>query len=114
MRPITIKSVKKGQVCVLHIAGEVRIGQPTTLLRDQCRELLQQGERHFVLDMLEVPWLDSSGLGEVFACYKRAREVQGVVKLVLRGKSYSLFTITQLDRVFEIFDEVDAAVTSFS
>ena len=45
------------------------------------------------------------------ACFKRAREVGGAVKLVLRGKSYSLFTITQLDRVFEIFDDVDAAVT---
>jgi anti-anti-sigma regulatory factor len=75
---------------------------------------VEQGERYFVLDMLDAPWLDSSGLGEVFACFKRAREVDGVVKLVLRGKSYSLFTITRLDKVFEIFDDVDTAVGSFS
>ena len=45
---------------------------------------------------------------------QQVREVQGVVKLVLRGKSYSLFTITQLDKVFEIFDDASAAVASFS
>ena len=114
MRPVTIEAIQRGDVSVLRIRGEVRIGQPTTLLRDTCREALQQGRRQIVLDMLDVPWLDSSGLGEVFACYKRAREVQGSVKLVLRGKSYSLFTITQLDRVFEIFDDVEAAVASFT
>jgi anti-sigma B factor antagonist len=114
MRPVTIDVRKSGEVCILDIKGEMRIGQPTVLLRQKCRELIEQGEREFVLDMLDVPWLDSSGLGEVFACFKRAREIDGVVKLVLRGKSYSLFTITQLDRVFEIFDDADAAVASFS
>jgi anti-sigma B factor antagonist len=114
MRPVTIDVRKNGDICVLDIAGEVRIGQPTSVLRKKSRELVEQGERYFVLDMLDVPWLDSSGLGEVFACFKRAREVDGVVKLVLRGKSYSLFTITRLDKVFEIFDDVDTAVGSFS
>jgi anti-sigma B factor antagonist len=113
MRPITIDVRKTGNVCVLDIKGEVRIGQPTTVLRDKSRELVERGERFFVLDMLDVPWLDSSGLGEVFACFKRVREIGGVVKLVLRGKSYSLFTITRLDKVFEIFDDTDAAVASF-
>ena len=114
MRPVKIDIEKNGTVCVFHITGEVRIGQPTALLRQSCREKIAEGERSFVLDMLEVSWLDSSGLGEVFACYKRAREAQGTVKLVLRGKSYSLFTITQLDKVFEIYDEVDAAIASYS
>ena len=84
------------------------------MLREQSKALLAQGERNFVLNMLDVPWLDSSGLGEVFACFKRAREREGAVKLVLRGKSYSLFTITELDRVFEIFDTSEEAVASFS
>ena len=114
MRPVTIEIRKSGAVCVLEIKGEVRIGQPTQVLRNKSRELIRQGERVFVMDMRGVPWLDSSGLGEVFACFKRAREVDGVVKLVLRGKSYSMFTITHLDKVFEIFDDVDAAVASCS
>jgi len=60
-----------------------------------------------------VPWLDSSGIGEVYACYKRARDLDGVVKLVLQGKSLSLFTLTELNRVFEIFDTRKAALDSF-
>ncbi len=113
MRPVTIDVRKNGEICVLEVKGEVRIGQPTQVLRGKSKELIEAGEKLFVLDMLAVPWLDSSGLGEVFACYKRAREREGVVKLVLRGKSYSLFTITHLDKVFEIFDDVDTAVDSF-
>jgi len=114
LRPVTIEVQKQGEVCVLDIEGEVRLGQPTALLRQRSRELVAQGERWFVLDMLDVCWLDSSGIGEVFACFKRAREVDGAVKLVLKGKSHSLFTLTQLDKVFEIFADADAAVASFA
>jgi len=100
-------------VCVLKIIGEVKLGEPTRLLRQKSRELVQAGTQFFVLDMLGVPWLDSSGIGEVYACYKRAREIDGVVKLVLRDKAYSLFTLTQLDKVFEIYKDVDQALNSF-
>jgi len=100
-------------ICVLHINGEVKLGEATRLLREKSRELISAGNRFFVLNMLGVPWLDSSGIGEVFACYKRAREFDGVVKLVLKDRSYSLFTMTQLDKVFEIYGEVDRAVNSF-
>jgi anti-sigma B factor antagonist len=113
MRPVNIEVIQNGDVAVLDIDGEVRIGQPTVLLRNESKRLLEEGQRLFVLDMLDVPWLDSSGLGEVFACYKRAREVDGVVKLVLRGKAYTLFTITRLDKVFEIFGNAEAALASF-
>ena len=114
MRPVKIEIDKRDKVCVFQISGEVRVGQPTELLRQICKDQLEAGEKQFVFDMLDVPWLDSSGIGEVFACFKRVREKGGVVKLVLRGKSYSLFTITQLDRVFEIFDDADSAIASFS
>ncbi len=114
MRRLTMDVRKHGDVCVIDIGGEVRIGEPTDQLRRKSKELVNSGERSFVLDMLDVPWLDSSGIGEVFACYKRARELEGVVKLVLKGKSYSLFTITQLDSVFEIFDNVEEAIASFA
>lgn len=114
MRSVTIAVRRCGDVCIIDIGGEVRIGEPADQLRRKSRELVAAGERFFVLDMLDVPWLDSSGIGEVFACYKRARELQGVVKLVLKGKSYSLFTITRLDSVFEIFDNVEEAIASFS
>ena len=111
---MTIDVRKEGDICILEISGEVAYGKPTAKLRARSKELLVAGERRFVLDMRDVPWLDSSGLGEVFAAYKRAREVQGEVKLVLKGKSYSLFTITQLDKVFEIFGTAEEAIASFA
>jgi anti-sigma B factor antagonist len=114
MRRVTIDVRKSGDVCILDVEGEVRIGEPTELLRKTSKELVGSGEKYFVLDLLDVPWLDSSGIGEVFACYKRARELDGEVKLVLKGKSYSLFTITRLDSVFEIFDNLEEALASFA
>jgi anti-sigma B factor antagonist len=104
---------KRGGVAVVHISGEIALGKSTALLSRKTKELVAAGVRDMVLDMQNVPWLDSSGIGEVFACYKRARAEGGAVKLVLSGKSRSLFTFTELHRVFEIFDDLDAAVSSF-
>ena len=110
---MTIDVQEKQGICVLVLTGEVKLGEPTRLLRQTSRNLVAAGKQHFVLDMLAVPWLDSSGIGEVFACYKRARQNDGEVKLVVRDRSLSLFVMTQLDRVFEIFADVDAALASF-
>ena len=113
MKPVTIDVQKSGSVCILDIKGEVRIGQPTVMLREKCKELIERGERRFVLDMLDVPWLDSSGIGEVVACFKRAREKGGTVKLVLSEKPYNSFTYCHLHRMFEMFDSLDVAMSSF-
>lgn len=110
---MTIDVREEQGVCVLVLNGEVKIGEPTRLLREKTQERVGAGQRFFVLDMLGVPWLDSSGIGEVFGCYKRARQIGGEVKLVLRDRSLSLFVMTQLDRVFEIFPDVDEALASF-
>jgi len=110
---MTIHVRDEGEICIIELTGEVKLGEPTRLLREKSRERVEAGTRFFVLDMLRVPWLDSSGIGEVFACYKRARQNDGIVKLVLKDRSLSLFTMTQLDRVFEIYGDVDRAVASF-
>jgi anti-sigma B factor antagonist len=113
MAIVRIEIERRGTVTVLRIHGEIARGESTALLRRKVRELVEAGEHNIVLDMLQVPWLDSSGLGEVFACYKRARSAGGVVKLVLRGKSRSLFTFTELHRVFEMFEDLPSALASF-
>ncbi len=113
MGVVKIEVQEHGDVCVLRVSGEIALGASTQALRKKTLALVQSGERKLVLDMLNVPWLDSSGIGEVFACYKRARERGGVVKLVLKGKSRSLFTFTELHRVCEIFEDLASAVASF-
>lgn len=114
MRELQIQVRKAGDVCVLDLTGELKLGQATIKLREKSKELVAAGERRFILNMENVPWLDSSGIGEVFASYKRARAEGGVVKLVLRGKSLSLFTFTELHRVFEIFQDLETALGSFN
>lgn len=113
MGVMKIEVERRDGVTIVHISGEIALGASTALLRRKARELVDSGETRIVFDMLAVPWLDSSGIGEVMACYKRARARGGVVKLVLKGKSRSLFTFTELHRVFEMFEGLDEAVASF-
>ena len=114
MRGLKISVRKEGDLSILDLSGELALGRGTALLAAESKRLLDDGERFFVLNMLDVPWLDSSGIGEVFGCFKRARVHDGVVKLVLQGKSRSLFPFTQLHKVFEIFGTVEDAVASFA
>lgn len=104
---------KEGKIDVLEFSGEISISGGTSELRDIFRSRLDEGGKLFVFDLLAVTWLDSSGIGEVVACYKRARENDADVKLVLKGKAHDLFTFCALDRVFDMFETLPSAVASF-
>jgi anti-sigma B factor antagonist len=104
---------KRGDVCVLDIVGELRFGKPTGTLHRRTTELIDAGERFFILNLARSPWLDSSGIGEVVDFHKRARARKGVVKLVLNDHGRTLFTLTQLQKMFDIFDDLETAVASF-
>jgi anti-sigma B factor antagonist len=108
-----IRARKEGKIDVLEFTGELSITGGTGDLRDLFRTRLDEGGRLFVFDLLGVAWLDSSGIGEIVACYKRARENGADVKLVLKGKAHDLFTYCALDRVFEIYETLPSAVASF-
>ena len=108
-----IDQKKVGKVFVLKLDGPLRFPEGTAKLREQSRELAEAGENDVVIDMLDVPWLDSSGIGEVVASFKRAREKNGVVKLVMRDRTQRQFTYCYLEKMFEIFEEEESAVASF-
>jgi anti-sigma B factor antagonist len=105
---------KAGNVNVLELAGKMTIGEGDVMLRRETSDLLEQGERNFILDMRDVPVLDSASVGEVVACSRRAGKVGGTIKLVLHGKVHSTFTMTHLDRVFAIFENLEDALGSFA
>lgn len=109
----TIEMRWSGDLCIIELRGALRYPEATALLRRNCRELIAKGERFLLLSMLHVPFMDSSGIGEVVACYKRAREHDGVVKLLLQKPSYKLFTYTHLEKMFEIFQDEGEAIASF-
>jgi anti-anti-sigma factor len=107
-----VKIRKKGPVVLLYVEGKLTIPKEVEL-RNVVRDLLRAGERLFVLNMTSCPFLDSAGLGETVACWQRVQEVGGKIVLVTTGKTYSLFVMTGLNRVFSIYDDEEEALTSF-
>lgn len=104
---------KRGKVAILHMRGKLDMGQGDVVLRNTFKELLDQGERRFVLDMKEVSWMDSAGLGELIACNKRARERGGLIRLVLSPKAQEILTISRVIVVFDTYEDVESAIASF-
>ena len=112
---MTINVRKVGKINIVDMSGKMTIGKGDVLLRKSFRELLQAGERLFIFNMENVPWLDSAATGEVVACHKRAREVDGIIKIVMptKAKTHEVFVLASLDRVFSIFEDEKEALASF-
>ncbi len=95
---------------VLHVRGEIDMASAPQLRQEVVR-LVDQGDRHLVLDLSEVAFCDSTGIGVMVAAVKRARTAGGDVRLVcVNERLREMFAITRLDRVFDLFDLVDDAV----
>ena len=108
----TVRTV--GQVSVVDLSGKITIGEGDVVLRDKVLELLDGGHSKILLSLEKVSYMDSAGIGELVACFKKAREKGGTVKLLKpSGKVEDLLQMTKLWEVFEIFDEEQPAVASF-
>jgi len=108
----TVRTV--GQVSVVDLSGKITNGEGDVVLRDKVLELLDGGHSKILLSLEKVSYMDSAGIGELVACFKKAREKGGTVKLLKpSGKVEDLLQLTKLWEVFEIFDEEQKAVASF-
>lgn len=104
----------QGGVTVIAPKGKVTIGVGDVALRNAVAEALEAGARKIVLDLGEVTTLDSSGVGEMVAAYTTVTNREGGLKIAnLPRKIQDILQITQLIRVFEVFEEVDEAIASF-
>jgi len=105
---------KLGRVAVVDITGKITIGEGDVLLRQKVQELLDAGESRILLNLEKVKYMDSAGIGELVACYKRAKEKDGTVKLLNpSGKVYDLLQLTKLEEVFDTFRDEGEALGSF-
>ncbi len=105
---------KLGRVAVVDISGKITIGEGDVLLRQKVQELLDAGESRILLNLEKVKYMDSAGIGELVACYKRATEKEGTVKLLNpSGKVYDLLQLTKLEEVFDTFRDEGEALGSF-
>jgi anti-sigma B factor antagonist len=110
---ITERSV--GDVMVLDLKGKITLGEGDELLKDKVNSLINQGHRKLVLNLAEVPYLDSAGLGEVVRAYTTVSREGGNLKLLnLTKRITDLLSITKLLTVFETFESENDAVRSFS
>jgi anti-anti-sigma factor len=109
-------SVRKiGNVCVLDLAGKITIGAGDLILREAVNALLEEGDRNIVINLENVSYMDSAGIGELVACRKRATDLDGGVKLLNpSGKVSDLLHLTKLEEIFDIFANEEQALASFA
>jgi anti-sigma B factor antagonist len=106
---------KSGDVTILDVEGKILLGEGDVQLRHKVVELIERKESKLILNLANVPYMDSGGLGEIVRSYTTATREGGTLKLLYATKRISdLLTITKLITVFEIFDDEAAAVSSFS
>jgi len=108
-----IKEKIEGHVAVLTLSGKMMGGPDTTALHDHIRGLINDGLTKVVIDLGEVKWMNSSGMGTLMACTTTLSNADG--KLILArvsDKVNSLLLITQLIKVFDTYETVERAVAS--
>jgi anti-sigma B factor antagonist len=101
-------------VTVLDIVGKLVMDRSAQHLKDKINSLISQERTHIVLDLKDVPYIDSSGLGELVAAYGSVMKAGGALKLLnVTSRNHDLLSITRLVTVFESFDSEAEAVRSF-
>jgi anti-sigma B factor antagonist len=104
-----------GAVTVLDLSGNLTIDQDAQRLKDKINSLIQQERLAVVLNLGEVAYIDSGGLGQLVASYGSLSKTAGGLKLLhVNKKNHDLLSITRLVTVFDTFDSEDEAVRSFA
>ncbi|HWG86239.1 MAG TPA: STAS domain-containing protein [Candidatus Acidoferrales bacterium] len=101
-------------VTVVDMMGRITLGEGSVVLRDTIRDLLGRGEKKILLNLGNVTYIDSSGIGELVSAFTSVRNQGGELKLLnLTKKVHDLLQITKLYTVFDIRDDETAAVGAF-
>ena len=104
-----------GGVTIVDLSGKITLGEGGVTLREEVRKLLGEGKKKIVLNLADVNYIDSSGLGELVSAYTAVKNGGGELKLLnLTSKVRDLLVITKLVTVFDVKDNAAAAVSSFA
>jgi anti-sigma B factor antagonist len=104
-----------GEVTVIDAAGRITLGENTTSFREIIHKLTAGGRKKILVNLADVTYIDSSGIGELIAAYTTVKHQGGAVKLLNPTKRvYDLLHITRIYSVFEVFDDRSTAMSSFS
>ncbi|MGA2434189.1 MAG: STAS domain-containing protein [Bryobacteraceae bacterium] len=111
----TLSPRQVGDVTVIDVSGRITLGEGSSNLRDGIRALLTEGKKKILLNLGDVSYIDSSGIGELVSAYTSVTNQGGKLKLLnLTKRVRDLLQITKLYTVFDVFDAEATAVRSFS
>jgi anti-sigma B factor antagonist len=103
-----------GDVHILDCSGKITLGEGTMTIRNTVREVLKNGGKKIILNLGEVNYIDSSGIGELVSTYTTVTNQSGQLKLLnLTKKIQELLQITKLLTVFSVYDNEQKAISSF-
>ena len=115
MAELNINERQAGDVTVLDMSGKITIGEGSVALRTAVRRLLEEGKKRILLNLAQVSYIDSSGIGELVSSYTAINKEGGQLKLLnLTQKLQDLLTITKLLTVFDVYDAEGDALSSYS
>ncbi|HEU5337335.1 MAG TPA: STAS domain-containing protein [Terriglobales bacterium] len=101
-------------VTIVDLSGRITLGEGSVILRDTVRDLVGKGNKKILLNLGEVNYIDSSGIGELVSAFTTVRNQGGELKLLnLTKKVHDLLQITKLYTVFDVKDDETAAIKSF-
>lgn len=112
---IQLTTRQVGDVSVIDVAGRITLGEGASTLRDSIRDLLGKGNKKILLNLGDVSYIDSSGIGELVSAFTTVTNQGGRLKLLgLTKRVKDLLQITKLYTVFEVYDDEATAVRSFA
>jgi anti-sigma B factor antagonist len=101
-------------ITIVDLSGQIKLGDGTQVLRDMVKDLLSQGEKKILLNLADVSYIDSSGIGELVGAFTSVRNQGGEMKLLqLTKKVKDVLAITKLLTVFDVKDDEAAAIAAF-
>ncbi|HEV3253642.1 MAG TPA: STAS domain-containing protein [Candidatus Acidoferrales bacterium] len=101
-------------IVIIDLSGRITLGEGSALLRETVKDLLGKGKKKILLNLADVNYIDSSGIGELVTAFTTARNHGGEVKLLhLTKKVHDLLQITKLYTVFDVHNDEIAAAASF-
>jgi anti-sigma B factor antagonist len=104
-----------GDVIVVDVSGRITLGEGSSNLRESIRDLVTKGNKKILLNLADVSYIDSSGIGELVSGFTSVANAGGQLKLInLTKRVKDLLQITKLYTVFEVHEDESAAVRSFS
>ncbi|HLY40646.1 MAG TPA: STAS domain-containing protein [Terracidiphilus sp.] len=102
------------RIIIIDLNGRLTMGEPCAAIRDEVHDQLRQGCTKLLLNLAEVSYIDSAGLGELTSAFTSVKNRNGQLKLLsLTKRVHDLMQITKLYTVFDVYDDEKKAVASF-